>query len=76
MAYSTDFTETLSVAGARDMAKTALKRVRLLLSVARERQTLRGLTADQLADIGLDRETAEKEAQRSFWDAPNHWRRK
>jgi uncharacterized protein YjiS (DUF1127 family) len=27
-----------------------------------------------LRDLGLDRETALREARRSFWDVPHHWR--
>lgn len=43
-------------------------------SIARQRHALAQLDSDALADLGLTREMAEKEAQRPFWDAPNNWR--
>ncbi|MEL7298955.1 MAG: DUF1127 domain-containing protein [Pseudomonadota bacterium] len=45
-----------------------------LLTVARTRQALGSLDADALEDIGLTREQAQSEANRSFWDVPAHWR--
>ena len=38
------------------------------------RRALAGLSAEQLADIGITREEADKEAARPLWDAPAHWR--
>lgn len=42
-------------------------------SVARSRRELGNLSADQLCDIGLDAQQAQREATRSFWDAPTTW---
>ena len=45
-----------------------------VLSVARERRELAMLDDHLLADIGLDRHSAEVESQRAFWDLPaNTW---
>jgi len=44
------------------------KPLHLYLSVWRQRQVLRSLTADALQDIGVSRTQAEKEANRWFWD--------
>ncbi|MGF1445677.1 MAG: DUF1127 domain-containing protein [Pikeienuella sp.] len=41
------------------------------LQVRRERRALAGLTSDELADLGIDREAARAEAARPFWDLPN-----
>ena len=43
--------------------------------VARERRALAGLDARELADIGLDRETARREAGRGLLDLPPARRR-
>ena len=40
----------------------------------RSRRALMGLTAQQLEDVGITPEQAEREANRPFWDAPAHWR--
>ena len=41
----------------------------------RQRQVLRSLDADALADIGVTRKQAQNEARRPIWDAPVNWRR-
>lgn len=43
-------------------------------AVARQRGALAELDDTMLADLGLSREEARREAQRPFWDAPVHWR--
>lgn len=40
-----------------------------------QRRALGKLTDDQLADIGLDRTSAQSEAKRPIWDVPANWRR-
>jgi uncharacterized protein YjiS (DUF1127 family) len=42
--------------------------------ITRERRALHKLDAHLLRDIGLSRDAADIEADRMFWDAPNHWR--
>lgn len=49
--------------------------LRTLLCVARERQTLKDLPADRLADIGYTATEAQTEANRPLWDVPRHWKR-
>ena len=49
--------------------------LRLGLAAHRQRQSLRGLDAMLLADIGLTAKAAEAEANRPFWDVPATWRR-
>jgi uncharacterized protein YjiS (DUF1127 family) len=46
-----------------------------LKRIAAERRHLATLDASQLADIGLTVEQAHNEANRPFWDAPDHWHR-
>ncbi|MEM1276524.1 MAG: DUF1127 domain-containing protein [Pseudomonadota bacterium] len=41
-----------------------------ILGVMAERRHLADLTDHELEDIGLDRETALREARRPFWDLP------
>ncbi len=43
-------------------------------ALRRSRRALADMSDHQLRDIGLDRETADAEANRPFWDAPPHWR--
>ncbi|MCV6586020.1 MAG: DUF1127 domain-containing protein [Marinibacterium sp.] len=45
-----------------------------LFALWRQRQHLRRLDDDALADIGLTRQDAEREAARPVWDAPERWR--
>ncbi|MEE3361560.1 MAG: DUF1127 domain-containing protein [Pseudomonadota bacterium] len=45
-----------------------------MIRLARQRRALAALDADQLSDIGLTPEDARQEAERLFWDVPNHWR--
>ena len=48
--------------------------VRQARHLVRQRRALGALDAHMLADIGLSREEARREAARPFWDAPRHWR--
>ncbi|HQY43037.1 MAG TPA: DUF1127 domain-containing protein [Paracoccaceae bacterium] len=41
--------------------------------LARQRQALSRLEAEGLADIGICKTDARREAQRPRWDAPRHW---
>ena len=50
-------------------------RIRAAFIIWRERRTLAGLDDHILRDIGLDRESALREANRKLWDAPTHWSR-
>ena len=43
------------------------------LQTRRERRALAKLDARGLADIGLDRSQAAREAARPVWDVPCHW---
>ncbi|MHA7850148.1 DUF1127 domain-containing protein [Roseovarius sp.] len=57
--------------GARPRPLLAL---RLMLSLHRQRRSLARLDDRALADIGLDRDTAQTESRRPLWDIPAHWR--
>ena len=46
-----------------------------LQAIWRERRTLNALSQEQLKDIGQTRQSAESEARRPAWDAPNRWLR-
>ncbi len=50
-----------------------LGRVHDMMMLARTRRDLAELDADQLRDIGIDRDAAAKEASRPFWDFSQHW---
>lgn len=50
-----------------------VKTVFKLINLSKQRRDLANLSDDALRDIGITREQAEKEAQRSTWDAPHHW---
>ncbi|MEC8582329.1 MAG: DUF1127 domain-containing protein [Pseudomonadota bacterium] len=45
-----------------------------MIRLARQRRALAALDDHQLRDIGLTHEDARQEAERLFWDVPNHWR--
>ena len=45
-----------------------------LIGLRRQRQHLKGLTPEQLADIGVTASEAEAEAERPIWDVPSYWR--
>ena len=80
MSYSNHLTGVIAsgalATGARSTLKAALRRIRLMRSAASERRALKRLTPEALADIGIDRNAADAEASRPFWDAPDHWRRR
>ncbi len=44
------------------------------LAARKQRNSLAKLDDGRLTDIGLSRAEADREAARSFWDVPNHWR--
>lgn len=43
------------------------------LGLSRQRRALGALDARRLADLGLDAHDARTEAERPFWDVPDHW---
>ena len=49
--------------------------LKLRIEIRRQRRQLARLDDRALKDIGLSRAEAEAEARRSFWSAPDHWRR-
>lgn len=59
----------------RGMFDRLAETLRLGLAAHHQRQSLRGLDAALLADIGLTAKAAEAEANRPFWDVPSTWRR-
>lgn len=58
-----------------DSENTRRISLRTLLSVAKERQTLKDLPAERLSDIGYSAAEAQIEANRALWDVPRHWKR-
>lgn len=46
-----------------------------LMALYRQRKQLSELSDHLLDDIGLCRKSAQKEAERPIWDAPDHWMR-
>ena len=57
-----------------DRALHAIAYFSLCLQVARERRQLRNFDTRALKDIGLSRADAQREADRGFWDIPEHRR--
>lgn len=49
---------------------TAVTWVKKANSVRRQRLALKRMNQDQLRDIGLSHEMAQREARRPFWDFP------
>lgn len=41
----------------------------------RQRRALTKLTSEQLNDIGLTREAAQREASKPLWNVPHYWLR-
>ena len=64
---------SLSRASRRRTARPLLA-LRQMLALHRQRRELAQLDDRALADIGLDRDTAQAEARRPVWDIPSHWR--
>lgn len=50
-------------------------RLRLALAIRRHRRRLTALDPHLLRDIGLSDADVRREANRPFWDAPQHWLR-
>lgn len=59
---------------AADRTIQAFAHFSLCLRIARERRQLRGFDTRSLKDIGLSRADAHREADRGFWDIPDHRR--
>lgn len=49
--------------------------LRQMFALKKQRSDLGRLDDAALRDIGLDRDTAEREARRPPWDVPKGWRR-
>lgn len=45
-----------------------------LVSLARSRRALSGLSPEQLADAGISAADAQAEARRPAWDVPANWK--
>ncbi|QIE44809.1 DUF1127 domain-containing protein [Pseudohalocynthiibacter aestuariivivens] len=46
-----------------------------LVALYRSRRALAGLSPEALADIGINRDAALREANRPAWDLPRRWAR-
>ncbi len=55
--------------------KPLLHRLFAALALGRSRRRLGELDDHMLRDLGLTRAEARREADRSIWDAPEHWLR-
>lgn len=54
--------------------RSLINRLLSTLGLVRSRRALAQLTPEQLADAGISRAQAINEANRPFWDAPDHWK--
>lgn len=52
----------------------AIKFFKLAVAIKKQRKQLKKMSNAQLADIGVSREEAMAEAQKTFWDVPAYWR--
>ncbi|SDW50732.1 DUF1127 domain-containing protein [Celeribacter indicus] len=70
-------TRTASLTSARGAARrpSLLARLRMARALRRQRRALASLSDERLADIGLTRDEALREAARPLWDVPRHWLR-
>lgn len=59
----------------RPARPSLLGRLRLAFTVRRHRRQLGQMDRHLLRDIGLSETEARIEANRSFWDVPQHWLR-
>lgn len=48
--------------------------VRERTALLRQRRALKTLDARALEDIGISRDAAQEESNRSIWDAPDSWK--
>lgn len=58
----------------RGTPRSLLARIGTALALSRQRNNLAALDDALLADIGLTREDALREANRPLWDVPSRWR--
>ncbi|KQI72090.1 hypothetical protein AN191_08020 [Loktanella sp. 5RATIMAR09] len=54
--------------------RSVVDSLRTMIAVSHQRRQLRALDDHMLADIGISRTQAVAEAQKSVWNAPQHWR--
>lgn len=59
---------------ARVLGAFSLSTLLHLGALARQRRALARLDDAALADLGLTRDAAAREAARPVWDVPSHWR--
>lgn len=75
MSVSVFPTRPAAPATVRGAARPAIfARLRAWAELARQRRALARLSAERLADLGLEAGQAQAEAARPFWDAPACWR--
>ncbi|PTX02186.1 DUF1127 domain-containing protein [Pararhodobacter aggregans] len=74
MASSTCTAPVSVAAPRRPVLARVLKALATARALRRQRVDLAALDDQMLADIGLSREEAQREARRPLWDAPSYWR--
>ena len=74
MASSTCTTPASVAAVRRPVLRRVLKALATARALRRQRIDLAALDDQMLADIGITREQAQREARRPLWDAPSYWR--
>jgi len=73
MAHSTAH-RALPQAGRSNASSSLLGRIHAYLAVWRQRRALADLSPHMRRDIGLTEADIHREANRRFWDVPDHWR--
>lgn len=66
--------DSLGRVGPAPHSHSVFARLRIALTVWRQRRQLDRLDAEQLTDLGLTADDAAREAARPIWDVPGHWR--
>jgi uncharacterized protein YjiS (DUF1127 family) len=56
------------------LPRTARPSLAGLISIARSRRALSGLSPEQLADVGISAAEARAESRRPAWDVPANWK--
>ena len=64
---------TNAIEGAAPRRTEKRAAIRMRLEQRRQSRALTRLSDHLLADIGLTRAEAEREARRMLWDVPGHW---
>lgn len=67
-------TNTPVIAAHTFSIKAVFSAIMTLADVAKQRRALGKLDTSRLEDLGISQHAAKAEADKPFWNAPNHWK--